>query len=191
MTAELMDADHVWFMYEQVFHKVESGNPRTPWHQDTSYLSAQGADLLALWISFDAVPAPAALEFVCGSHLGPLFNTSRFDPEDFTLPIFESDSVPSLPDVEAHRSDYDIVSFATEPGDVIAFHTSVLHGGGATDQMTPERRTLTLRFFGDNAFFAERPGPGGPFYSDLKNVIKPGQPFRHPRFRQVWGGDLK
>ena len=187
VAAELMCSNNVWFMYEQVFHKVESGNPRTPWHQDTSYLSAEGSDLLALWISFEAVPASAALEFVRGSHHGPLYNTTRFDPDDPTLPIFKSDTLASLPNIEANRSEFDIVSFATAPGDVIAFHTSVLHGGGATNHTTPERRTLTLRFFGDNATFAERPGPAGPFYGDIHSHIQPGQPFRHPRFLQVCG----
>ena len=70
------------------------------------------------------------------------------------------------------------------PGDVVAFHTSTLHGGGAVDSTTPERRTLTLRFFGDDATSAERPGPAGPFYEDTR-TLKPGEPFRHERFLRV------
>ena len=33
------------------------------------------------------------------------------------------------PDIEAERRPNEVLSFATEPGDVIAFRTSTLHGG--------------------------------------------------------------
>jgi ectoine hydroxylase-related dioxygenase (phytanoyl-CoA dioxygenase family) len=184
----LWQSDDVWFMYEQVFHKSGGDVGRTPWHQDTSYLAVDGAHLIAFWISFESIPAQAGLEFVRGSHRGPLYNTSRFDPTDATLPIFESDTVPSLPDIEADRSAWDILSFDAEAGDVIAFHTSTLHGGGAVDPTTPERRTLTLRFFGDDAISESRPGQAGPFYSDIRS-LQPGEPFRHARVPLVRRGE--
>ena len=180
----LWPSDRVWFMYEQIFHKTGGLAGRTPWHQDTSYLAVTGDHLIAFWVSFEAIPEDKALEFVRASHRGTLHNTSRFAPDDPTLPIYPSEELPRLPDIEAQRDAYDIVRFATRPGDVIAFHTSTLHGGGATDATTPERRTLTLRFFGDDARSAARPGPAGPFYDDIKD-LRPGAPFRHPRFLQV------
>ncbi len=184
--AALWGAAPVWFMYEQVFHKHGGAAGRTPWHQDTSYLALGGDHLVAFWISFESVPRANALEFVRGSHRAVLYNTSRFDPEDPTLPIFPSHELPNLPDIEARRDAFDIVRFATEPGDVVAFHTSMLHGGGAVDAGTPERRTLTLRFFGEDVVSAARPGPAGPFYEDIRELL-PGEPFRHPRFLQVRG----
>ena len=78
------------------------------------------------------------------------------------------------------------MGFATEPGDVVAFHTSTLHGGGPVDRSTPERRTLTLRFFGEDVVSAARPGPAGPFYEDIQELV-PDEPFRHPRFLRVRG----
>jgi len=185
IAAALMQSSEIWFMYEQVFHKPDSGCPRTPWHQDTSYLAVNGPDLLAMWISLDSVPEAAALEFVRGSHQGPLYNTSRFDPEDATRPIFESTRMPDLPDIEDDRGSFDLVRFATEPGDVLAFHTSMLHGGGATDEATNRRRTLTLRFFGERSYYDQRPGPAGPFYTDIRPHIVDGEPFRHPRFLKL------
>lgn len=182
LAARLMGSESVWFMYEQVFHKWAGASAPTPWHQDTSYLSVNGPDMLVMWISFDEVPASQALEFVRGSHTGPLYNTSRFDPADPTRPIFDSDSMPRLPDVEARRGDHDIVGWGTSPGDVVVFHPSMLHGGGAA---APERRTLTLRFFGARTRFVERPGPAGPFYEDLRTHLVPGAPFRHERFLKL------
>ncbi len=184
--AALWGAEPVWYMYEQVFHKHGGAAGGTPWHQDTSYLAVDGDHLIAFWISFESIPRANALEFVGGSHRAVLYNTSRFDPGDPTLPIFPSDELPNLPDIEARRGAFDIVGFATRPGDVVAFHTSMLHGGGPVDPGTPERRTLTLRFFGQDAASASRPGPAGPFYDDIKALV-PGEPFRHPRFLSVRG----
>ena len=183
VAAQLWHGSAVWYMYEQVFNK-HGGAGRTPWHQDTSYLAVSGEHLLAFWISFESLPKAYGLEFVRGSHRGTLYNTTRFDPADPTRPIFPSDSLPSLPDIEAARDRFDIVSWATEPGDVIAFHTSVLHGGGAVDTTVGERRTLTLRYFGEKTISATRPGPAGPFYADIR-TLAPGQPFRHARFPLV------
>ena len=184
--AALWGAAPVWFLYEQVFRKQGGAAARTPWHQDTSYLSLDGNHLVAFWISFEPIPRANALEFVRGSHRAVLYNTSRFDPDDPTLPIFPSDGLPNLPDIEARRDAFDIDAFATEPGDIVAFHTSMLHGGAAVDPRTPERRTLTLRFFGDDVVSAARPGPAGPFHEDIRTLV-PGEPFRHPRFLQVRG----
>ncbi len=180
---QLWRGSPVWYMYEQVFHKGGLAG-RTPWHQDTSYLAVDGSHLIAFWISFENLPQSHGLEFVRGSHRGTLFNTSRFDANDPTLPIYPSESVPRLPNVETDRSAFDIISFATKPGDVVAFHTSTLHGGGAVDQSVTERRTLTLRFFGEDSISAVRPGAAGPFYEDIK-TLRAGERFRHVRFPQV------
>ena len=185
LTAALWGERDVWFMYEQVFHKTAGAAVRTPWHQDTSYLAVKGEHLLVMWITFEAIPAELSLEFVRGSHLGPLYNTSRFDSQDFTAPIFDSADMPRLPDIEANREAFDLVSYAVEPGDVVVFHPSVLHGGAPTDPGHPERSTLTLRFFGPNARYEGRPGPSGPFYPEVQQSLAEGEPFRHPRFLKV------
>ena len=53
---QLWGGSSVWFLYEQVFHKRAKNVPRTPWHQDTSYWSINGAHLIAFWISFESIP---------------------------------------------------------------------------------------------------------------------------------------
>jgi ectoine hydroxylase-related dioxygenase (phytanoyl-CoA dioxygenase family) len=157
LIAALWQKPAVWFMYEQVFIKSGGTTRRTPWHQDAPYLPVRGSDLAVMWLSFDPVPEEQALEFVAGSHRGALYDGSRFDPEDDTAPIYGDGSLPRLPDIEADRSAFPIVSWATHPGDVLLFHPAVLHGGGATTEATG-RRTLSLRFFGDDAVVASRPG---------------------------------
>lgn len=195
LVAGLFGGGDVWFMYEQVFAKTGGATRRTPWHQDAPYLPVRGDHLAVLWMSFEAVPAEQALEFVRGSHRGTLYDGSRFDPEDDTAPIYGDGSLPRLPDIEAARDDWPIVSWATRPGDVIAFHPAVLHGGGATTAES-SRHTLSLRFFGADAVVAARPG-GAPV-EDRDAGIDPdvhpltrmrrqpdGSPFRDPAFPQL------
>jgi len=196
LIAALWGKPDVWFMYEQVFSKSGGDTRRTPWHQDSPYLPVSGEDLAVMWISFDAVPAGQALEFVRGSHHGVLYDGSSFDPSDDTAPIYGDGTLPRLPDIEADRSEWPIVSWPTEPGDVVVFHPAVLHGGGATvpGQI---RRTLSLRFFGEDAVVAKRPGGTPPETADLNrpNVhpltrmrgLENGTPFRDSGFPKVAG----
>ncbi len=195
IVAGLWGKPTVWFMYEQVFRKSGGNTRRTPWHQDSPYLPVRGEDLAVMWISFDPVDKDHALEFVRGSHRGPLYDGSRFDPDDDTAPLYDDGTLPRLPDIEANRSLWPIVSWATNPGDVLVFHPAVLHGGGAT---TPEsvRRTLSLRFFGDDTVVAQRPGhvsveneapPQDPSVHPLTRMrgMSDGMPFRDPDFPRI------
>jgi hypothetical protein len=177
-------------MYEQVFLKEGGESRRTPWHQDSSYLPIDGSQIAVMWI--DSVAKNDSLEFVRGSHHGTMYDGSRFDPNDDTAPIYGDGSLPRLPNIEAERSRWDIVSWAVEPGDVIVFHPGVLHGGAATHRGT-RRRTLSLRFFGVDARYA------GPTYQQAIGrsrrpaasvfaraaALSPGDPLRHPGFPKL------
>ncbi|MGZ5940500.1 MAG: phytanoyl-CoA dioxygenase family protein, partial [Rhizomicrobium sp.] len=74
LIADVWGTPDVWFMYEQVFLKEGGESRRTPWHQDSSYLTIAGDDLAVAWITFDPVSKEDSLEFVRGSHRGPLYN---------------------------------------------------------------------------------------------------------------------
>jgi len=194
IAAALWGSDDVWFMYEQVFLKEGGENRRTPWHQDSSYLPIDGSQIAVMWISFDPVAKNDSLEFVRGSHHGTMYDGSRFDPNDDTAPIYGDGSLPRLPNIEAERSRWDIMSWAVEPGDVIVFHPGVLHGGAATHRGT-RRRTLSLRFFGVDARYALRPGmsgkqrqvddPEASVFARAAAALSPGDPLRHPGFPKL------
>ena len=196
--AELTGSDEIWFFYEQVFVKQGGAVRRTPWHQDTPYLQAEGKHLLRFWITLDPLPEASSLEFVRGSHRGTLYNGSAFDPADDTLPLYPDADMPRLPDIEANRESWDIISWAVEPGDIIAFHPRILHGGAPTEPGGP-RRTLSLMYFGSDTTFVERPvNPmfvarsrakggsvrvgGGRATPRLYADLRPGDPFRDPVF---------
>jgi ectoine hydroxylase-related dioxygenase (phytanoyl-CoA dioxygenase family) len=189
----------VWYMYEQIFLKTggtDKPAARTPWHQDESYLPVTGSDLAVVWVSFEALSAAESLEFVVGSHRGTLHDGSRFDPADDTLPLYGTGELPRLPDIEADRAAYEIVSFAVEPGDVVIFHPAMLHGGAPIGP-DKHRSTLSLRYFGEDARVALRPGDTAATLARIAardqgvhpmqkaKLLGEGAPFRHPGFPKV------
>lgn len=182
--AKLWGTEPVWFIYEQVFLKEGGETRRTPWHQDGSYLPLDGEDVAVAWITFDPLSKADSLEFVPGSHRGTVYNISKFDPADDTAPADESLPWPRLPAIEAERAKWPIVSWATEPGDVTFFHFRTLHGGAPTHP-GQRRRTLTLRFFGENAHYDPKITKVLPNAMDLPERLQPGDPFRGDGFLQV------
>lgn len=155
VAAGLFGEGPVWFMEEQIFFK--KGGRRTPWHQDASYQPFAGTKNVVLWVSFDNLASNEALEVIPRSHLGPLYNGVTNSSDDDTSPAFPEHFFPRVPDIEADRSKWPIRSWAYSPGDVLAFHPKVLHGGAPCAPDRP-RRSLALRMFGDDVVRIEHPG---------------------------------
>ena len=158
----------VWYLYEQIFLKQGGAVRRTPWHQDISYMPVSGAHLAVAWFSLD--PLPESLEVVRGSHRGTIYGQPSFAPgEDAELPLDESISPtmprPPVPDIEADRTSWDIASWPAQPGDVLFFHPAALHGGAPVVK-GQRRRTLALRFFGEDAIYI-----GGPTGDGLQSGV--------------------
>jgi ectoine hydroxylase-related dioxygenase (phytanoyl-CoA dioxygenase family) len=150
--ATVLGCHRLWFFFEQVFLKTGGETRRTPWHQDASYVPITGHHQAVVWIPLAPVSQESALEFVRGSHAGPIYQISNFDPDDDTAPDRTAPDRPRLPDIEADRGSYDIVSWGLDAGDVLIFHLATLHGGAATSAGS-ERRTVSLRYFGPDAWF--------------------------------------
>ena len=199
IAASIWGTADVWFMYEQVFLKQGGKSRRTPWHQDSSYLPVNGEQLAVMWIPFEHLKKENSLELVRGSHRRTLYNGSRFDLVDDTAPIYPEETLPRLPNIEAHREGWDIVSWAIAPGDILVFHPAMLHGGAPT-LPSQRRRTLSLRFFGQDAVYTPRMAGGltpaelpsedagdssEPVFRKLPRSLAPGDPFRHPDFLKV------
>jgi hypothetical protein len=156
IVADLLGADDLWYLGEQLFLKEGGASRRTPWHQDTSYLRMMGDQLVACWISLDPLPKEHCLEFVGGSHRGVLYNGSAFAQHDDTAPLYKHSPLPRLPDIQADRVAFDILSWDVTPGDLIVFHLGTLHGGAGTAPGM-RRRTISLRFLGPDVVFDGRP----------------------------------
>jgi ectoine hydroxylase-related dioxygenase (phytanoyl-CoA dioxygenase family) len=139
-----------------------------------------------MWITLEPVAGEEALEFIPGSHLGPLYNGANFDAEEESAPFYERSDMPRLPNIEAEREKWNIVSWPVEPGDVLVLHPSLLHGGAQMHE-GGRRRTMSIRFFGDDVRYVERPGQPSPPFFGVSERLKPGDLLRHPHFPLIRG----
>lgn len=181
MVRRLWGVEDLWYLGEQLFLKEGGNSRRTPWHQDTSYLRMMGSQLVAVWLSLDPLPRQHCLEFVRGSHRGPLYNGSAFATHDDTAPLYKDSLLPRLPDIQARRDEFDIVSWDFEPGDLLVFHLGALHGGAGTEPGM-RRRTLSLRFLGPDVVFDGRP-------RDTKDAQEGNDAALAPIYGQLHHGD--
>ena len=200
LLAQLWGSEHVWYLGEELFVKEGGSVKRSPWHQDTAYGPFGGEHLANVWISFDPLPKANSLEIVRGSHHGPLYDGAAYDdPDDDTKPMWGVQQMPRLPDIEAERRvdphAWDVLCWPVDPGDVIICHSGALHGGAPVNAECPQRRTLVLRFWGDDAFYRPLPKSKPNYFHDVRDSVgraaevfgamAPGDPFRLPRALQL------
>ena len=190
MIGSLVGSENVWYFLDEFFIKEGGNRAATPWHQDLPYWPVAGRQFASMWINLDPLPEAECLEFVRGSHRETVYD--GFNPglvsESVRAPYYGGD-LPQLPDIEAEREKWDIVSWPIERGDVVMLHPGVLHGGGHTGPQT-RRRTLTVRCFGDDVVYAHRPDSKriAPRRPGLGLSLKPGDPLRHFTFPQLRPG---
>ncbi|MDR8268889.1 phytanoyl-CoA dioxygenase, partial [Acinetobacter baumannii] len=86
----------------------------------------------------------------------------EFSPTRFNgTKLYEHTRFSTLPDIDAHEDEYDIVSWALEPGDAVAFHFRTVHGARGNPGARA-RRVFSARWVGDDASFADRGGVTSP-----------------------------
>ena len=73
--------------------------------------------LCGAWITLDKIPADQSLEFLDGSHLGPLYALTFIKRRNDAL----YPDWPRIPNIQANSGKFDINSFVIEPGDVVNF----------------------------------------------------------------------
>jgi hypothetical protein len=185
----LFGSSNVWYYSDEFFIKEGGNRARTPWHQDTTYWPLAGTQIASMWISLDPLSKAECLEYVAGSHRDVMYD--GFNPRtvgtDPTATYYGS--LTPLPDIEANRDAFDIRSWDLQRGDVILAHPGVLHGGGGTGPNT-RRRALTVRCYGDDIVYDERPinKPTQPRTPGLRLQLQPGDPLRaawYPQLRPV------
>ena len=128
----------------------------------------------------DPVPREIALEFVAGSHRwGRDFRPERFDGTS----LYAGDDSERVPDLEARREDFNVLGWAMQPGDAVAFDFRTLHGAPANTTRA-RRRAVSFRWVGNDARFVKRQGRTSPPFPDL--AYEDGAPFEGPDFPRVW-----
>jgi hypothetical protein len=187
MASRLLGSEKIWLLFDHVFVKSGGECQRTPWHQDLPYWPIAGEQIVSFWITLDALPKEECLEYIPGSHRRTIFD--GFDPtrvnERQNFPFY-GEEFPPLPDIETEREKWDIQSWDITPGDVVVFHPGILHGGGPTHQGR-KRRTLSVRCFGEDIVYTQRPTTRhtAPRTPGLSLMLKPGDPLRHPYYPRL------
>jgi hypothetical protein len=182
--AKVLKTRDLWLFCDQIFIKEGGYSRRSPWHQDVPWLMAEGEQQATMWISMQPLTEDETLEFVAGSHRGPVYD-HMVVREGALADHREQTGAPALPDIDAERGRWPIVRHASRPGDVLIFHPQALHGGGEMRE-GGQRRTLSLRFFGDTVRYAERAAGHDPEMPGVAEALRHGDLLRHPWFPQVF-----
>lgn len=176
---QVFGSSRVNLFYDQVFIKEALTPDPTPWHHDASFWPIEGDQIASLWTSVDAVDAESsALEFIVGSH--------RWDklwkPVGVGGTVMSNEPLDELPDIDARRGEYEILSWALEPGDALLFHARTVHGAQGNKSPHTSRRAITTRWCGDDVVYRPRaqemPIP-------WSHGLQPGDPLNGPVFPQV------
>lgn len=182
-------------LYDSAFLRTPGTAVKTPWHQDQPYICVDGEDaLVSTWTPLYPVDADSTLECVRGSHRwNKNYFRLNFDPKGpkghMTDNGDDETEWDELPDIDSKRSDYDIASYALEPGDTLVIHGMVIHGSQGNQRKDRPVAVVTARMMGDNAvYWPDKPGGTQP---DLKEEaaacgLKPGEPVNSELFPHIW-----
>lgn len=162
--ASLMQSKTARIFHDHILVKEPGSSTKTPWHQDQPYYLVEAEKTVSFWVPLDPIPRERTIEYISGSHKwNKDFRPDRFDG----TPLFEDDASEAVPDVDANRDALDIIGWAVEPGDAVAFSFKTLHGAPA-NASDIRRRVVSIRWVGDDAKFADRLGATSPAFPDLE-----------------------
>jgi|TARA_B110000240_G_scaffold103068_1_gene116673 ectoine hydroxylase-related dioxygenase (phytanoyl-CoA dioxygenase family) len=175
VAADLMSSKRVQIFHDHILIKEPGTSKPTPWHQDSPYYFVDGIQNVSFWSPLDQVTS-ASLRCVAGSHKWPKpILPTRWLAEDSFYP--NQDDYMPVPDPDAEAME--ILEWAMEPGDAVAFSFGILHGARGNESNS-RRRAFSLRFVGDDARYVERPGSTSPPFPG--HGMQPGQQLREDWF---------
>jgi ectoine hydroxylase-related dioxygenase (phytanoyl-CoA dioxygenase family) len=200
LAARLMGTPSAQLVLDQMFYKDAGQVLATPWHQDTPFLRVRGSQMARVWLPCDPSPAGVTLEVVRGSHLwNVVYDTSgrasrsdlaKADEGDaFSYDGVGEDNLPPLPDIDAHRDSFDIISWDVEPGDAVVFDGNILHGASGRANHPLKRRAFACMFGGPDLQYQGEMAQGMPLpdNSDASTVPHGARIGDHPDvFPVVW-----
>lgn len=177
--AQLMNSQTVRLYHDHLLVKEAGTQQVTPWHQDQPYYNVEGHQNCSFWIPVDSVSRASTLEFIARSHLGPWLMPRTF--MDNQAKWFPEGSLQELPNIEMNRSEFPIIGWEIEPGDVVCFHMLTLHMARGVEG-TSRRRVFSVRFLGDDMTHAPRPWVTSPDFPGLIDDLLAGAKMNHHLF---------
>ena len=190
-----MRAKEINFFFDAVFVRSPGTQFETPWHQDEPYWSIEGYDTCTIWMPLVPVKKENALAYVPGSHLSTQvfdqYNFGDLNPDGKTevdQVDFSGIAEDTIPDIDADRERYGVVSWDMEPGDCVAFNSRILHGGSGKLDKDRELRVFTSKWLGDDARIKFRECGMDPDHSAIMTEygLKPGDRPGTDLYPRVW-----
>lgn len=183
----LMGGQTARWYHDHMLTKEPGTRQRTPWHQDQPYYNVDGQQNVSFWIPADPVERSSTLEFLAGSHLGPWLMPRTFMSQEARW--FPEGSLAELPDIAADLArdprSHEILGWALEPGDLVAFHMLTLHTAAGVAPGR-RRRVFSVRFLGDDMVHAPRPWKTSPDFPGLAERLPAGAPLEDALFPLLW-----
>ena len=184
IAARLFQAGKVNFYDDQTLMKEPSTREYTAFHTDEPYYHLMGDQVCGMWVSPDIVTADSgAMRYVRGSHRWGTY----FKPNIFVGQAAfgeEEDYQVQMPDIEGDADRYDIVTYPSEPGDVIVHHSNLIHGSGPNYRADTTRRAVSFRYAGEDVRFKfHKSAPPQPHHH---HDLKDGEVIDCDQFPVVW-----
>ncbi len=174
IAGRMLGSSRINFFFDAVFVRSAGSQFQTPWHQDEPYWSVEGHDTCTIWMPLVPVKAENALAFVPGSHLGSVvydhydFGTLNPDGDaDVDRSDFSATAQADIPDIDADRDAFGVLSWDMEPGDCVVFNSRILHGGSGLLDTGRNLEVFTSKWLGDDARIAMRDVGMDPDFSEI------------------------
>ena len=184
LAAQAMGSNSARFYFDHLLIKKVNTPTITPWHQDAPYWPFRGKQIASIWLALTPVTVEGSgMEFIRGSH----FDDVYYLPEVFGGADNKSGQWANeqqgvaVPDIDANREEYDIVSFDMAPGDALIFSAWILHGARGNSSSTQDRVALPARWLGDDVLWDPREGVD-PTVDPAQVLVEPGMPPRDNSF---------
>ena len=114
--------------HNSIMTKMPHQSTQTRWHQDRRYWRYSNDNLVSIWLALDnEYNENGVLEFIPGSHR-MAFGCDQFDEKDYFLEELDQ----NIPIIEKK------VSRTLEKGDVVLFHSLLLHRANKNDTDKPK-----------------------------------------------------
>ena len=134
----------------------------------------RGENVISLWVPLDpAGPDNGVVQYVKGSHKwGVLYRPEIFtqreqDKEAHVnlMASWQADEFPTVPDIDAHPDDCELLTWSLQPGDLILHHPLTIHGSKGNPSTNRRRRAIAERYVGDGVTYQS--GKNGDTFFDL------------------------
>jgi ectoine hydroxylase-related dioxygenase (phytanoyl-CoA dioxygenase family) len=152
--ARLFGSQTITFFYDHLINKRAGTTKAIPWHQDLAHWKLGGNQIGSVWIPLDRMSEASSVRYIAGSHRWHLHRPRHF--VDFS-PYSGTEHMPPMPDIDelVLKGTAQALTFAVEPGDVVAFNARTIHGSPGNSCVDGDQRRIALRFGGDDCTYRD------------------------------------